>query len=667
MMKRGFWKTPAVMAALGLALAMSLTGCPTESKSGDDHRGSASMLESAHPNNDFGTTAIVLEFDGSVVGLRPENIVVFEGTGDVKTGELSGGGSRWSLGVTVLRYGIVSVKIDRDGISGETHEVTVHPVVWTARWDSSTPDKPAIIFTFPVPVAELGLVASDIRLIAPVGAVSTGRLTNIDGRNWSLEVLLEGDVPYVLAEIYRAGIMHFGPRDATSPFTVPTSTTMLERAVINVSEVTGDKTMVLTFSHPVLSLATGNIIITDGTGSFKLGSTGLTAQDGLTLSDKGITWTVPVTVERPGGLASVAINRPGISKEPVTVEVPGVMLISAVISDSVVSGQKSLVLTFSGPVPNLDVANIIVKDGTGSFILGKPNLSAAEGIASFDNGRIWTVPVTVAREGEASVSVDRTGIPSHPVAVTVPGLIQIISATFQPGDVGSRWIEFTLSQPVPGLERANIQVVNESGALTLASGTESLQGAHPWTTWRVDVTHIQREGVVSLSIVNRDGVSSSPARVANVRQIYVVSGRVVNAWDGVSLPAGATVPTGAGSVGLEIVLSEPVNSAPGIEFVNLETSYTLLVTAGEVFGYGTTWVLQLTVANHGLAAGYWGSGKLMDVTVTGELSPGAPAGALGNIRTVIMPQVWGLVGPGAPSTWTDPGVLPPAAGWSVQP
>jgi len=655
---------PATMAAFGLALAMVLTGCPT-STSNNDHWGSASMLESAHPNNDFGTTSIVLEFDGSVVGLRPENVLVFPGTGDVRTGELTGSGSRWSLGVTVLRYGAVSVKIDREGISPEVHEVMVHPVVWTARWDDSNPQRNALVFSFRVPVAELGLAAGDFRLLAPVGNAIPGELTHIDGVNWSLAVTLEGDVSYVMPEIYREGITPFGSKDAIGPVPIPTTTITLERAVIDASAVTGEKSLVLTFSKPVLSLAVENIQITNGTGAFRLGRDGLTAQDGLSVSDGGITWTVPVTIETPGGLASVSIDRNGISKKPVTVDVPGITLINAYLCDSEVPGQKSLVLVFSGPVPGLIASNIVVNNGTGIVFLGRPGLTAEEGLSTADNGVTWTVPITIEREGQASVSVNKPGIQGGPISFTVPPLIFIESARYQVGDVGNRWIEFTLSQPVPGLGRANVTVAEDSGAVTPAQGAGSLHGTHPWTTWRLDVESIQREGSVLLSITGMAGVSETPVRVTNVQQVHVIGVRILNSWVDIDPPAGkVTPPRGEGSVGLEVVLSAPVAVAPSIIFRSKESSGTLLVeAAGDVFGSGTTWVLPLSVANNALDDGHWGSGRLNNVEISGQA---APLGALGNIRPITIPEVWGLVGPGAPVTWTDPNPqrLPGDTGWN---
>jgi len=662
MMKRGLWKMPTVLAAFGLALAMVLTGCPTSASSPDnDPQGSASMLESAHPNNDFGTTAIILEFDGPIADLTAENIVVFPGTGEVETRGLTGGGSRWALAVTVIRYGVVSVKIDKEGIATETHEVTVHPVDWRAELDNSTPDKNAIRFIFKSPIQDLGLEAEDIVLFTPVGNVVRGDLTNIDGRQWSLEVTLEGDVSFLLAEIYRDGITPFGNTDATSPYHIPISSIILEDATINISSTTGEKTLVLTFSKPVLNLTVDNIKVTAGTGNFTLGSP-------LTASSDGTVWTVPVTTANPGGLASVSIDRTGISKQPVTVLIPGVILEAARICGHEVEGQKSLVLTFSDPLSNLALEEVGIREGTGNFRLGASgveNLRFSTSDSVGPLGTIWTIPVTIIRGGLASVSVSKPGVLGGPIEIELPSPVSIESARYMPGDVGDRWIEFTLVYPVPDLDISDIRVTGETARLTLATGTDALQGTHPWKSWRVKVDSIQREGTALLGI-EKEGVSDVPARV-HIQQVLVTHMRVINTWDAVGRRSAISTPL-AGSLGIEITLSAPVASAPRIEYGGVNSSYTLEVTYGEVFGSGVTWVLPITVTNSNLLpAGNWGSGRFDNVVVTGEAAPdGSPDDTLDNIRTVTIPRLWGLVGPGAPATWICPEREPEPSGWNAE-
>jgi len=273
------------------------------------------------------------------------------------------------------------------------------------------------------------------------------------------------------------------------------------------------------------------------------------------------------------------------------------------------------------------------------------------------------VPITIEREGQASVSVNKPGIQGGPISFTVPPLIFIESARYQVGAAGNRWIEFTLSQPLPGLGRTNVNVAEDSGEITPAQGAGSLHGTHPWTTWRLDVESIQREGSVLLNLTDMAGVSETPVRVTNVQQIHVIGVRILNSWVDIDPPAGkVTPPRGEGSVGLEVVLSAPVTEAPNIDFLGKESSNTLIVEKADVvFGSGTTWVLPLTVSNNALGDGYWGSGRLSNVVVSGQ---DAPEGALGDIRPIMIPEVWGLVGPGAPITWTDPQILPDYMGWN---
>jgi len=63
-----------------------------------------------------GATRINFAFDGPVSALSMDDIIVSDGTGSVKTGELSGGGMSWSLDISVTRPGNITVSINRPGI-----------------------------------------------------------------------------------------------------------------------------------------------------------------------------------------------------------------------------------------------------------------------------------------------------------------------------------------------------------------------------------------------------------------------------------------------------------------------------------------------------------------------------------------------------------------------
>ena len=71
------------------------------------------------------TTAIDFVFSEPVMGLTAEHIAVAARTGAVTTGALTGGGTAWSLAVTVGRSGDVSVSVDMPGVESEPRTVVI--------------------------------------------------------------------------------------------------------------------------------------------------------------------------------------------------------------------------------------------------------------------------------------------------------------------------------------------------------------------------------------------------------------------------------------------------------------------------------------------------------------------------------------------------------------
>jgi hypothetical protein len=72
------------------------------------------------------TTAINFTFSGSVSDLTANDITVTNGTGSVTKGALSGSGTSWSLAVTVVTAGNVTVSINKSVIETGTRHVTVY-------------------------------------------------------------------------------------------------------------------------------------------------------------------------------------------------------------------------------------------------------------------------------------------------------------------------------------------------------------------------------------------------------------------------------------------------------------------------------------------------------------------------------------------------------------
>jgi len=80
----------------------------------------------ASANSTENTTAIDFVFSATVTGLTADQITVEAGTVAVTTGVLTGGGTAWSLAVTVEHRGNVSVSIDRPGVEAGPRTVSVY-------------------------------------------------------------------------------------------------------------------------------------------------------------------------------------------------------------------------------------------------------------------------------------------------------------------------------------------------------------------------------------------------------------------------------------------------------------------------------------------------------------------------------------------------------------
>jgi uncharacterized repeat protein (TIGR02543 family) len=72
------------------------------------------------------STQINFTFGAAVSGLTAADINITSGTGAVTTGDLTGGGTSWSLAITVTTAGNITVSISKTGIEAGTKGVTVY-------------------------------------------------------------------------------------------------------------------------------------------------------------------------------------------------------------------------------------------------------------------------------------------------------------------------------------------------------------------------------------------------------------------------------------------------------------------------------------------------------------------------------------------------------------
>jgi len=156
----------------------------------------------AASNSDTNTTAIYFEFDYPVYGLTAEHITVADGTdwrsGAATAGALTGGGTSWSLAVTVTNLGDanISVSIRKPGIAGDPRIVEIfrEPVSWIAA-AYGHPFTTAINFEFDEPIPELS--AGYFWSAGGIGVVEKGVLTG-EGTSWSLAVvaIVSGNIDF---------------------------------------------------------------------------------------------------------------------------------------------------------------------------------------------------------------------------------------------------------------------------------------------------------------------------------------------------------------------------------------------------------------------------------------------------------------------------------------
>ncbi|MCL2193244.1 MAG: hypothetical protein FWB78_07600, partial [Treponema sp.] len=276
----------------------------------------------ADANDTTNTTAINFTFARAITGLTEDHITVTGGTGFVTTGDLTGNGASWSLEVTVIRPGDITISINKSGIQSGTETVAVYgggvneagDIIWVAV-ANSTINTTAINFAFGAGLAELG--ADDITVTAGTGTVTVGTLTGA-GTSWSLEVIVTslGD-GNISVSIDRGGIEY------------STKTVEVFRAPVTWAASTNDAATTTTidfiFDGPVPDLTVSDITVADGTGSVTIGA----------LTGSGIQRSLAITIIRPGTVY-VSIGRSGIQSGPIlhpTVVITAVMVPGITLTD----------------------------------------------------------------------------------------------------------------------------------------------------------------------------------------------------------------------------------------------------------------------------------------------------------------------------------------------
>jgi hypothetical protein len=150
-------------------------------------------------NGEEDSTELRFVFDDPVPDLSAEHISLTNGTGSVTPGALSGEdteGKTWSLAITVVQAGDITVKITKEGVETGVKTAAVYRkgervlLSWTAQANGKADEETstAITIAFSGPVT--GLSGEHIRLEAGTGRASAVDLSG-SGQTWLLLIAVE--------------------------------------------------------------------------------------------------------------------------------------------------------------------------------------------------------------------------------------------------------------------------------------------------------------------------------------------------------------------------------------------------------------------------------------------------------------------------------------------
>jgi hypothetical protein len=519
------------------------------------------------------STKIDFTFARAVSGLTAEQITVINDTGSVTKGELTGGGTEWSLGITVETEGDIAVRIDRDGVDSGEQAVTVHkaPVAaWTAVADGADGVTTSTVINFTFDKAVVGLTADDITVTENTGRVARGDLTG-SGTNWALGIVVEtaGDVAVVIS---KDGITTATKNVAVYKAGEITALTWSAQADGGGGVFTSTY-IGFTFSGTVTDLTAEHITITGDTGSVTKGA--------LTLD--GTEWKLGITVGSAGDVI-VAIDKDGIetTARKVAVHKSGEMAIYSWVAQANgaadTTDTTAIVFTFSGAIADLSANTIALTNNTGAVTKGEVTGS----------GTSWSLGVTVNTAGNIKVKINSGGIEDVERTVAVhkvpaPSDITYDIAADGGASTTSTKIDFTFDAAVVGLTADHITLANGTGAAT--KGALAGSGEN----WSLAIT-VTTAGNVKVAI-NKNGIEAAEKTVAVHKAAPPVEDEDI-VYD-VAADGGASTT----STKINFTFDKAVTglTAEQITLVN----DTGAATKGALTGSGTSWSLGITVNTAG--------------------------------------------------------------------
>ena len=345
------------------------------------------------------STKITFTFSEDVEDLDVEDITLTNENGAATKGDLTGGGKTWVLNITVTTPGIVSIAIDKEGLSTIHHNVTVHKegevaqdITWTAVADGAEGTTSSTIITFTFSAAVHDLAGTNITIHDGSGVVTKGELTGSE-TSWELGITVTTPGT-VSVTITKAGISATPQEVAVHKEGVEAQDITWSAVADGTANTTSSAKITITFTSAVAGLTVNDITLADGTGS--------ATKTGLTGNSANTTWGLLISVQS-AGTVSVSVTKTGVSAaaQDVTVHKAPITWNAVADGEAGTTTSSKITFTFSEAVSGLEASDITVNSGTGT---------ASKTDTLTGNGTSWELGITVETEGTVSIAVNKTGI-----------------------------------------------------------------------------------------------------------------------------------------------------------------------------------------------------------------------------------------------------------------
>jgi hypothetical protein len=440
------------------------------------------------------STLIAFSFSGEAAGLAAEHITLADDTGSVVKGALAGGGTEWSLEISVETAGDLTVSIQKEGIETAAKKIAVYKagqttnLTWTARANGAAGAGDSTAIAFELSGAAVGLTADDISVVNDTGAVEKGALSG-GGANWSLaiSVIAAGDVK---VRIRKTGIEE---REQTvAVHQAPAPGLIAYDAAADGGSATASTKIDFTFSAAPADLTAEDISIVNDTGAVTKGA----------LAGGGTSWSLGIAVTAAGNV-KVKISKTGVEdtektlsvhKAPDSPEGGGGITYDAAADGGATTDSSKINFTFSAAPADLTAEDISIVNDTGAVTKG----------ALAGGGASWSLGIAVTAAGHVKVRISREGIEDTEKTVAVhkvPGIAYSAVADGADNTATSTKIDFAFNAAVAGLTAADLSVTNGTGAVMKGALTGS--GTH----WSLGIT-VTAPGNVTVKI-NKAGIEAA--------------------------------------------------------------------------------------------------------------------------------------------------------------